>query len=953
MDSEMLPNDHPEPFSIESAREFLREICEATRDAQERDVFEFCSLVDQVIDLHDESDDEQQLAGFIRDGIEEIQRLVNDDQPNSERLESLRGQAIDCWGDFLSSADETLDDVDPGADAWGSNEDDLEAFDLEDDEELVAPSAEEISSLLGQLGSVPTADEATEEPKATDPSSGSSCDPSQHETSHGQSSGQHTGPDHQLPDQREPSSAEATTQPTSGDPGTTEATAAIAGLEPELREAFLDDASSCISSMEDSLLKLENDPGDADALNQICRELHTLKGASGSVGLADLASQVHELEDRLRDDHAAGRAPEIGSLLKSVDAIRSQISSGPASGSTQSSNDSVAAALPEASALASPMPSLADFNDGANDDEMVRVKSSQLNRLMDMLAELVMLRNRRETELSDLQEVYHELIGSVSKMRLLSNEGSVISDACTSLQLSEVANDVLEVAQHVRDCARPVAEGNTAVSQFIRQFRQELVALRRTPVSGLFRRLQRVVRDAANSEGKDVRLQLIGEDAGIERSLQQRLYEPLLHIVRNSVSHGIEHPEDRTKSGKPSSGTITIEARSGPDLFVIEIRDDGKGLDYDAIRRRAVESGLLASDEVASREELSQLIFHPGFSTRQTANQVAGRGVGMDVVATTIQRMRGWLEIDSIPHQGTRIRLSFPLPSVIQHAMVFRSAGQLFALPMQSVRSFGESERAGVCLSFSEILGCPPAETSQHIVLACESPSATGDDETSSVTLVVDEVIGPEEVVVRPLPTLLRQHPFCSGATLSGMGRTVLFLDARRLVETRVRDMEDGGAAASQKLVASNAASRKTVHRSRVLVVDDSLSARKRVVRSLRRYPVDITEACDGKQALEILKKQRFDVIFSDMEMPHVDGMELLTEVNSPDRQNPPPVVIISSRNEDQFTSRAKELGAVNYLSKPLADEALDRAISGIPSLSHLETESSIPLQMSGVTHDR
>jgi chemosensory pili system protein ChpA (sensor histidine kinase/response regulator) len=285
--------------------------------------------------------------------------------------------------------------------------------------------------------------------------------------------------------------------------------------------------------------------------------------------------------------------------------------------------------------------------------------------------------------------------------------------------------------------------------------------------------------------------------------------------------------------------------------------------------------------------------------------------------------------------------------------MVFRSAGQLFAIPMQSVRSFGESERAGVCLSFSEILGCPPAETSQHIVLACESPSASGSDENSSVTLVVDEVIGPEEVVVRPLPTLLRQHPFCSGATLSGMGRTVLFLDARRLVETRLRDMERGDSKVSQTLVASNAGSPKGVRRSRVLVVDDSLSARKRVVRSLRRYQVDITEACDGKQALELLKKQRFDAIFSDMEMPHVDGLELLREVNSPDRQNPPPVVIISSRNEDPFTSRAKELGAVNYLIKPLADEALDRAISGIPSLSHLETESSIPLQMSGETHDR
>ena len=199
----------------------------------------------------------------------------------------------------------------------------------------------------------------------------------------------------------------------------------------------------------------------------------------------------------------------------------------------------------------------------------------------------------------------------------------------------------------------------------------------------------------------------MGEDAGIERSLQQRLvraataHRPQLRLPRH------RNRRRTSRSGKHPIGTITLEAKSGPDLFVIEIRDDGRGLDYDAIRRRGVESGLLAADQAASREELSQLIFQPGFSTRQTANQVAGRGVGMDVVASTLQRMRGWLEVDSEPQQGTRIRLSFPLPSVIQHAMVFRSAGQLFALPMQSVQSAGEVDRDSVCLVFLRIAWTP------------------------------------------------------------------------------------------------------------------------------------------------------------------------------------------------------------------------------------------------------
>ena len=708
----------------------------------------------------------------------------------------------------------------------------------------------------------------------------------------------------------------------------------------------MDDASSCLSSMESSLLRLDADPGDAGSLNQILRELHTLKGASGSVGLAALADQIHRLEDTLRDDQTAGRRPSINDLLTNVDQIRAQITGSNCTPISQSESKVVAhehadfeqvgtraaSPLPVEAARGPSTPAL--LADDNADDELVRVKSSQLNRLMDMLVELVMLRNQRETELTELQEVYHELISSVSKMRLLSNDSDLRADSSNSLQLSEVASDVLETAQHLRDCMRPFADGNAAVSRFIRQFRLELVHLRRTPISGLFRRLQRVVRDAAQAESKQVRLTLLGEDAGIERSLQQRLYEPLLHIVRNSVGHGIETATERLQNGKCAEGVISLEAKSGPDLFVIEVRDDGRGLDYEAIRRRGVERGLLAADQAVSRDELSQLIFHPGFSTRETANQVGGRGVGMDVVATTLQRMRGWLEVSSEPGCGTKIRLSFPLPSVIQHAMVFRCAGQLFALPMESVQAAGEVSQDIPQASFSKLLGLHSKQAIEyrHAIVVANNHRVAETGKGSPLALFVDEIIGPEELVVRPLPSLLRNHPFCVGATLSGMGQTVILLDVRRVLQSQTiplikTQLPRTGTEAS--------GTSKAPSRTRVLVVDDSLSARKRVVRSLSRYPIDIVEASNGKEALERLKKERFAAIFSDMEMPNVDGMELLAEVHSPDRSDPPPVVIISSRSEREFTERAKELGAANYLIKPLADEALDAALLNLTPLRH------------------
>jgi chemotaxis protein histidine kinase CheA/ActR/RegA family two-component response regulator len=575
------------------------------------------------------------------------------------------------------------------------------------------------------------------------------------------------------------------------------------------------------------------------------------------------------------------------------------------------------------------------FSDDSSDGESVRVKSSQLNRLMDMLVELVMLRNQRQTELTVLQEVYHELITSGSKMRLLSNDRGLCSDSSTSLQLSEVASDVLETAQQVRDCTRPFADGNAAVSRFIRQFRQELVELRRTPISGLFRRLQLVAREAARAESKQVRLALTGEDAGIERALQQRLYEPLLHIVRNAIGHGIESPEDRIKNGKNSEGVVTLEAISGPNLFVIEVRDDGSGLDYEAIRRRGVERKLIAADQVVNRDELSQLIFHPGFSTRESANQVGGRGVGMDVVASTVQRMRGWLEVTSEPGQGTRIRLSIPLPSVIQHAMVFRCADQLFALPMESVQSAGDLSREIPRTSFAQLLGLERTQangTDQTILIADDhNGSMQG---KASLALFVDEIIGPEELVVRPLPSLLKHHPYCVGATLSGMGQTVILLDARRLLKSQTIPLAKSMPLSKTSAVASG--TKPSSKRPRVLVVDDSVSARKRVIRSLSRYPLDIVEASDGKEALESLKKQHFAAVFSDMEMPNVDGMELLANISASGRSDSPPVIIISSRSEREFTERARQLGAANYLIKPLVDEDLDAALLRLETLSHL-----------------
>lgn len=825
--------------------------------------------------------------------------------------------------DQAADWDEPLELYDSNS-AWSRDGDD-------DSEAVEAPSADQISELLRGLSTAIPAPS----PKTTD----STSQPHSTESDAAKSDRAAAG----SPRRSEPNPDPPRTPPAdlAGKSAGT-----IESLDQELREAFLDDATSCVGAIEGALLRLEADPHDQQAVGEICRQLHTLKGASASVGLSGLADQLHGLEDTLRDDQQAQRAPHIPNLFAHLDSVRDQIL-GPPTAPVSAAMDTATevAGIPQ-----TPLVPPASFDDGCDDDETVRVKTAQLNRLMDMLAQLVMLRNRRDTELAELHGIHRELVGSAAKMRLLSNESEPQASECASLQLSELANDVLEIAAQVRECAQPIADGNEAVSHFIRDFRRELVQLRRTPIGGLFRRLQRVVRDAAESERKEVKLQLIGQETCIERSLQQRLYEPLLHIVRNAVCHGIESPERRRQLGKTETGVISLEAKSGPDLCVIEIRDDGGGLDYDAIRRRGIEAGLLTAGQNVSRQELSQLIFRPGFSTRAAADQVAGRGVGMDVVASTLQRMRGWLEVESEQGRGTCIQLSFPLPSVIQHAMVFRAGGQLFALPMQAIVTTGDVGGDAARLDIAGLVRGIAARSTEHnqqIVISGETavgnshPTATESTGLRRIILAVDEIVGPEELVVRPLPPLLKNHPYCGGATLSGMGETVLFLDPHRLGPLQRRTPATVNAPKQSSLRRADSAPADSPAAPRVLVVDDSVSARKRVVRSLRRYVVQIDEACDGKAALAMLKRQRYAAIFSDMEMPHVSGLELLADVHALGKENPPPVIIISSRGEPEFTERARELGAAGYLSKPLSDAALDGALGTIPALRQLSLVGS------------
>jgi chemotaxis protein histidine kinase CheA/ActR/RegA family two-component response regulator len=560
---------------------------------------------------------------------------------------------------------------------------------------------------------------------------------------------------------------------------------------------------------------------------------------------------------------------------------------------------------------------------------------------MDMLAELVMLRNQRESRVDQLREINEELGRCGSRLRELESHFAtlkhfVADEISHSNPLLEVANDIGEIGRTIRDSFEPVAAENIAVSSFIWQFREALVSLLRMPVTGLFQRLQRASLDAARVEGKQVRFVLKGAESGLERSLQERLFEPLLHIVRNAVSHGIETPRDRVRAGKDSVGTVTLEASNTPEMLVLTVRDDGRGLDYEALRIRGVEMKILAPDQPVCPKELARLIFHSGFSTRKAANEVAGRGIGMDVVASVLERMQSLVEVESTPGQGTTVRMSVPLRSNIEYAMVFRSADQLLAVPMPYVKNAGtqkpvsENKPRTIRRSLRGLLGqsiggLEAAESSsisfnsQPKMTSGNRPDGAGStSDTQSVhdciELVVDEIIGPEEVVVRPLPPLLRHQQLFAGVTLSGGGHVVLVLDPTRLVSF-------------SKIAYSTNSGRVTTAREKkgaILVVDDSLSSRRHMASMLQRRGWKTVEASDGISALDRLVPNAFDAVFTDFEMPRMDGLQLIHSIRTQTRFSDLPIVMISSLTPMAMREKAMKEGANYYVQKPASGDALE-----------------------------
>jgi chemosensory pili system protein ChpA (sensor histidine kinase/response regulator) len=512
-----------------------------------------------------------------------------------------------------------------------------------------------------------------------------------------------------------------------------------------------------------------------------------------------------------------------------------------------------------------------------------------------------------------------------------------------SRALAESTNDLHSIKDLLRG---QISEAETLLVQQQRvtaELQDGLMRTRMVPFQRHVPRLTRLVRQAAVESGKRAELAVEGASGELDRQVLDKMLPPFEHMMRNAVVHGIEKPEARQAAGKPATGRITIRLHREGAEMVIDVADDGGGLNVPAIRRKAFEKGLLKADSKVSDEEIMQLILTPGFSTASSVTQTAGRGVGMDVVANEIKKLGGSLQISSVTGQGTNFTIRLPFTLAITQALIVRTGEEIYALPLPTVEGVARISRADLerMLSQSEPSYAYGEQTYRfrHLGMYLGGQSAKLPEDDSfvpvilvragdhSAALLTDEMIASQEIVVKSLGPQLSSIRGISGATILGDGRIVLILDVNALVRQGAPVVE-----------LKKAAPAPTDQRPLALVVDDSITVRRVMERFLQRNGMRVVTAKDGLDAISTLSDTKPDIILLDIEMPRMDGYEFAKHVRNDERVSDVPIIMITSRVGDKHRARAIEIGVNDYLGKPYQDARL------LDSIQRLLEERGISL---------
>ena len=591
--------------------------------------------------------------------------------------------------------------------------------------------------------------------------------------------------------------------------------------------------------------------------------------------------------------------------------------------------------------------------------EFARIDADLLEDLLNAAGEISIYHSRLTQQISSIEFHVDELEQTISRLREQLRKLEIETEAqiMHGHQDTLVARDFdpleLDRYSNIQQLSRALAESASdlgslkdllqsvtteAESLLVQQSRvtaelqDGLMRTRMVPFERNVPRLTRLVRQIAKEAGKRAELAVEGASGELDRQVLDKMLPPFEHMLRNAVVHAIESSEERQEAGKPATGRITIRLHREGSEMVIDVADDGRGLDVDAIRRKAYELDMLKPDSKVTDEEIMELILTPGFTTAGKVTQSAGRGVGMDVVANEVKKLGGSLLISSVTGQGTNFTVRLPFTLAITQALIVRTGEEVYALPLPSVEGVARIQRAELenLLSQSEPSYQHGEQTYKFrhlgMYLGGQAANLPQDEPFIPVILVragefsaallTDEMIASREIVVKSIGPQLASIRGISGATILGDGRIVLILDVAALVRTGAPVVE-----------LKNAAPTPTDERPLALVVDDSITVRRVTERILQRSGLRVVTAKDGLDAISVMADNKPDIILLDIEMPRMDGYEFASHVRNDDRVADVPIIMVTSRVGDKHRARAIELGVNDYLGKPFQDAALLESI--------------------------
>ncbi|SPE54370.1 CheA signal transduction histidine kinase [Verrucomicrobia bacterium] len=751
-------------------------------------------------------------------------------------------------------------------------------------------------------------------------------------------------------------------------------------------ELFRVEAENQAAIMTNGLLELERSTGAPQTFETLMRAAHSLKGAArivnvqlavrlahamedcfvaaqqGKVTLGqsqidllfrilDLLSQIaRQTEASLADWENAHQA-EIQQLSEELFRVLPAVTGAPAPSTSRVAvaalgQASPAEALAAGSSLRAPFEGWPAPNAHAiatrtpeTPERVVRVTAENLNRLLGLAGESLVESRWLGPFAESLEQLKRQQAELAQKLEALGRTFTPKSSpASNAEQVRQLSKDLAVCQQCLSQRLVELSTFERRCAQLSERLYREMLRTRMRPFSEGVRRFPRMVRDLARALGKEVALEILGENTQVDRDILERLETPLAHLLRNAVDHGCETPAERQRFGKPAQGSLRVEARHSAGSLLVTVTDDGPGVSLDHVRKAIVNKGL-ATPVLAARlseAELLEYLFLPGFSLKETVTEISGRGVGLDVVQNMVKSLRGTVRVSTQPGQGLRLQLQLPLTLSVLRALLVEVAGEPYALPLtqvartlklpyQEIQTVGGKPRflfGGHLLRLlhaHQIFECPPTHDSG---LDC-SVVILG-DRNARFGLVVDRFYEERELVVQPLDARLGKVPHISAAALLQDGSPVLIVDVEGLLRTVEKLMSDEGAEAALSIPSVPAGRR----RKRVLVVDDSLTSRELARQLITSHGYFADVAVDGLDGWNAVRACPPDLVITDIEMPRMGGLELAALIKQDPKLKSVPVMIVSCRDGQEERRRGLDAGADYYLAKDSFDgETLWRAV--------------------------